>query len=205
MWLRHRDAEPSIDPSAYVAPSAVLSGDVRIGPDSRVLHGAVLSADGGAVTIGASCVIMEQAVLRGTPAHPVAVGAHVLVGPHAYLTGCEIADEVFIATGAMIFNGARMGRASRVGLGGAVHIGAQVADDVLIPIGWIAIGDPARMYPPGDAEPILAGLNERGGFLPYVFGVEDTGDRGAMMRTAMRRYARSLGRHRDDVEIAPPG
>ncbi|HEY3718456.1 MAG TPA: gamma carbonic anhydrase family protein [Jatrophihabitantaceae bacterium] len=204
MWLRHRDSEPSIDPSAYVAPSAVLSGDVRIGPDSRVLHGAVVSADGGAVTIGANSVIMEQAVLRGTPAHPVAVGDHVLVGPHAYLTGCEIADEVFVATGAMVFNGARMGRASRVGLGGAVHIGTQLAAGDNVPIGWIAVGDPARIYAPGDAEPILAGLSDRGGFLPYVFGVEDTGDRGEMMRTTMRRYTRSLARHRDDVEIAPP-
>jgi hypothetical protein len=49
-----------------VAPTAVLSGDVRVGPGSCVLHGAVLNADGGAVRIGANCVIMENAVLRGT-------------------------------------------------------------------------------------------------------------------------------------------
>jgi len=203
MWLRHRDAEPSIDPSAYVAPSAVLSGDVRIGADSRVLHGAVLTADGGPVQVGASCVIMEQAVLRGTRPNPLIIGDHVLVGPHAYLTGCEIADEVFIATGAMVFNGARMGRASRVGLGGSVHIGTKVADEQNVPIGWIAVGDPAQVYPPGDAEPIMDGLRDQGGFLPYVFGVEDTGDRGELMRTTMSRYVKALGRHRDDTELRP--
>jgi len=45
---------------------------------------------------------------RGTRAHPLLIGDHVLIGPHAYLTGYDIGDEVFIATGAMIFNGARM-------------------------------------------------------------------------------------------------
>ena len=61
-----------------MAPTAVLSGQVRVGPGSCVLHGAVLSADGGPVEIGANCVIMEQAVLRGTPRHPLTIGDHVL-------------------------------------------------------------------------------------------------------------------------------
>lgn len=201
MDVRHRDSGPSVDPSAYVAPTAVLSGDVRIGPDSRVLHGAVLTADGGPIRVGATCVVMEHAVLRGTPANPLLIGDHVLVGPHAYLTGCEIADEVFIATGAMVFNGARMARASSLALGGAVHIGCQVAEETAIPIGWIAVGDPARMYPPGDMQPIRDGLQEMGGFLPYVFGVSNTGNRGEMMRSAMQRYARGLARHMDDAVL----
>lgn len=202
MRVRHRGTQPSIDPGAYVAPTAVLSGDVRIGPDSRVMHGAVLTAEGGSIHVGATCVIMEHAVLRGTPAHPVVVGDHVLVGPHAYLSGCEIEDEVFIATGAMVFNGARMRRASSVALGGAVHIGCQVPERLGVPIGWVAVGDPARLYPPGDAPSIRSGLGEQGGFLPYVFGVDDTGDRGEMMRAAMARYTRGLARHRDDEVLS---
>src|SRR5215469_4423119 len=112
MQIRHRDTTPSVDPSAYIAQTVVLSGDVRVGPGSCVLHGAVLNADGGAVRIGANCVIMENAVLRGTPRHPLTVGDHVLAGPNSYLTGATIGDEVFIATGAMVFNGATMGAAS---------------------------------------------------------------------------------------------
>lgn len=68
--IRHGDSSPSVDREAYVAPTAVLSGEVRVGPGSCVLHGAVISADGGPVDIGANCVIMEHAVLRGTPRHP---------------------------------------------------------------------------------------------------------------------------------------
>ena len=186
-----------------MAPTAVLSGQVRVGPGSCVLHGAVLSADGGPVDVGASCVIMEHAVLRGTARHPLVIGDHVLAGPHSYLTGCRVGDEVFIATGAMVFNGAQMGRASSVALGGAVHIGCVVPPETRIPIGWVAVGDPARLYPPGEAAQIRAGLEEAGGFLPFVFGTDPAADRGEQMRTAMRRYARSLARRHHDDEQFP--
>ena len=59
-----------------------------IGPDARILFGAVLTADGGPVEIGAGCIVMENAVLRGTRQDPLRLGRHVLVGPLAYLTGC---------------------------------------------------------------------------------------------------------------------
>jgi carbonic anhydrase/acetyltransferase-like protein (isoleucine patch superfamily) len=116
MEIKHREMTPSVHPDAYVAPTAVLSGQVSVGAGSCVLHGAVLTADGGPVEVGANCVIMEHAVLRGTPRHRLVVGDHVLAGPNSYLTGCQVDDEVFIATGAMVFNGARMGRASRAAL-----------------------------------------------------------------------------------------
>src|SRR5262249_7012703 len=167
-----RESTPSVDPEAYVAPTAVLSGQVRIGPGSCVLHGAVVTADGGPVDIGANTVIMEHAVLRGTSRHPLTVGDHVLAGPHSYLTGCTIGDQGFIDTGAMVFSGARMGRASSVALCGAVHIGCVVPPETRIPIGWVAVGDPARSYPPDQVSDIRAGLTEAGSFLPFVFGTD---------------------------------
>jgi carbonic anhydrase/acetyltransferase-like protein (isoleucine patch superfamily) len=202
MEIRHRESTPSVDPDAYVAPTAVLSGQVRVGPGSCVLHGAVLSADGGPVDIGANCVIMEHAVLRGTPRHPLTIGDHVLAGPHSYLTGCTVGDEVFIATGAMVFNGAQIGRASSVALGGAVHIGCVVPPETRIPAGWVAVGDPARLYSPDQAGDIRAGLEEPGGFLPFVFGIDPAADRSQQMRTAMRRYAHFLSRSHNGDEQA---
>jgi carbonic anhydrase/acetyltransferase-like protein (isoleucine patch superfamily) len=199
MRITHDGVRPTPHPDAYVSPAAVLSGDVHVGAHSRVLHGAVLTAEGGPVTIGEACVVMEGAVLRSTRRHPLTLGDHVLVGPNAYLTGCRIEDEVFVATGAMVFNGAVMRRASSVALGGAVHIGCQVPAEKRIPIGWVAVGDPARLYPPTAVEEIRTELAELGGFLPYVFGTEDSGDRGRMMRESMARYVRGLARHREDV------
>ena len=200
MEISQRDRTPSVDPDAYVAPTAVLRGEVRVGPGSCVLDGAVLTADGGQVRVGAHTMIMEHAVLRGTPRHPVTIGDHALAGPHSYLAGCAIGDEVFIATGAMIFNGARMGRASSVALGGAVHIGCVVPPETRIPIGWVAVGDPARLYPPDEAESIRTGLTEAGQFLPFVFGTDPGAGRGEQMRTAMRRYTGFVARSRRDDE-----
>src|SRR5258708_27068881 len=202
MRVRHLDMVPSVHPEAYVARTAVLSGEVRIGRGSCIMHGAVLAAEGGPVDIGANCVIMENAVLRGTQRHPLIVGDHVLAGPHSHLTGCVIADEVFIATGAMVFNGAHMGRASSVARGGTVHIGCIVPPLTRIPIGWVAVSDPARMYPPGEVEPIRAGLAEvGGGFLPFVFGVDDAGDRRQQMQAALQRYTAAMSRHHPEGEL----
>jgi carbonic anhydrase/acetyltransferase-like protein (isoleucine patch superfamily) len=201
MEIRHGDGTPSVDRDAYVAPTAVLRGQVRVGPGSCVLDGAVLTADGGPVQIGANSVIMEHAVLRGTPRHPLTIGDHVLAGPHSYLTGCSVGDEVFVATGAMVFNGARMGRASSVALCGAVHIGCVVPPETRIPIGWVAVGDPARLYPPDEVDSIRAGLTEAGQFLPFVFGTDPGADRGEQMRTAMRRYAGFLTRSHSGDEL----
>src|SRR5262245_43208162 len=117
MLVEHRGFTPSIDPTAWIAPTAVVSGAVAIGPRTRVLHGAVLTAEGRApVTVGAECVIMEHAVLRATGRHPLALGDRVLVGPHAHLSGCAIGSRCFVATGAMIFNGARLGETCTVAL-----------------------------------------------------------------------------------------
>jgi carbonic anhydrase/acetyltransferase-like protein (isoleucine patch superfamily) len=72
-----------VDPSAYVAPTAVLCGDVRVGPDARILFGAVLTAEDGTAEVGARCVVMEQALRRGRGRHRLTVGDDVLVAPHA--------------------------------------------------------------------------------------------------------------------------
>ena len=87
MLLEHRGRRPRIHESAYVAPTAVICGDVTIGEDCQILFGAVLVAEGGPVVIGSNCIIMEYAVVRGTSSHPTHLGDHVLVGPHTHLTG----------------------------------------------------------------------------------------------------------------------
>ncbi len=205
MLREHLGRRPNIHPDALVDSSALVSGEVTIGAGSRVLAGAILTAESGPITIGQRCVIMEQAVLRGTARHPLRVGNHVLVGPHAHLSGCEVADAVFIATNAMVFNGAQVGRASTVALGGTVHIGCRLPAGGLVPIGWVAVGDPAEIHPPREAEQIFGGLGALGGFMPYVFGVAAGPDRDQTMIAALDRYTAALGRHVDDREVADEG
>ena len=97
-----------------MAPTAIVCGDVRIGPDARILFGAVLTAEDGSIEIGERCVVMENALLRGREQHPTRLGDDVLVGPHAHVNGVTIEDGCFIATGAALFPGAVLGTGTEV-------------------------------------------------------------------------------------------
>ena len=201
MLLEHGEGRPIIDESAYVAPNAVVSGNVTIGPDCSVLFGAVITAEGGAVEIGSDCVIMEHAVIRGTARHPTRVGSRVLVGPHAHLTGCSIADDVFLATGVAVFNGAEVGPRTEVRINGVVHVNSVVPPDSTVPIGWVAVGIPARLFAPHEHDAIWEVQREMD-FPGTVFGVSRTVSAGE----STRRYARALrDRHSEDTVLRRGG
>jgi carbonic anhydrase/acetyltransferase-like protein (isoleucine patch superfamily) len=195
MLLEHRGKSPQVDPSAYVAPTAVLCGDVRVGPDARVLFGAVLTAEDGRVEIGARCVIMENALIRGRDQHPARIGDDVLIGPHAHVNGTTIEDGCFIATGAALFPGARVGTGSEVRIHGVVHVNTVLEPGSTVPIGWIAVGDPARILPPDRHDDIWA-IQRELDFPGTVYGIP----RGTDATTMMRAQAAWFAAHRDDVE-----
>ncbi len=199
MYVEHGGRRPNIHPSAWIAPDAVVSGDVTIGPDTTVLYGAVLTAEaGGRIEVGSGCVIMEHAVLRSSGRFPLYLGNRVLVGPHAYLTGCTVESHSFIATGAMVFNGARLGDACVVALGGKVHIDTELVAGTRVPIGYIAIGRPATIHPPENAPAVHEEL-ARLDFMRFVFGVDTEGkERAEVMEEALARYSRALQTHRSD-------
>lgn len=206
MILEHRGKRPTIHASAYVAPTAVVCGEVSIGEHSRILFGAVVAAEGGPVSIGSHCIVMENAVIRGTPRHPARLGNHILVGPHAHLTGCAVDDNVFLATGTVIHNGARIGSRAEVRIHGVVHVEANVLPGAIVPIGWIAVGDPAQVVPPQEHERIWSARGPAN--LPLtVFGLEHSPTRESIMPELTRRYARALGEHKNDqiVEIGDHG
>jgi carbonic anhydrase/acetyltransferase-like protein (isoleucine patch superfamily) len=197
MLLEHRGKRPNIHASAYVAPTAVICGDVTIGENSRVLFGAALAAEGGPVVVGAHCIIMENAIIRGVRQHPTHIGNHVLVGPRAYLTGCTVEDNAFLATGTTVFNGARIGTRAEVRINGVVHLKTNVPPDAVVPIGWVAVGDPAEILPPSDHDRIWA-IQEPLNFPRTVFGLERAPAGETIMPELTRRYARALEKHRED-------
>jgi len=197
--IEHDGRRPHVDPSAWVAPNAVLSGDVRIGPDCRVLFGAVLTDDGGPVEVGAQSIVMEHALIRGRARHPARIGRHVVVGPQAHLNGVVVDDDAFIATGAALFPGARVGAGAEVRIHGVVHVNTVLPPGGLVPIGWVAVGDPARVFPPDRHDDIWA-IQETLDFPGTAFGLpRDTPD---LRAEATRRYAEVFGRHRDDRVLA---
>jgi carbonic anhydrase/acetyltransferase-like protein (isoleucine patch superfamily) len=200
--LEHQGVRPKIDPTARIAPTAVICGDVSVGPNTSIGFGAVVVAESGPVEIGANCVIMDTAVLRGLKHSKLMLRNNVLVGPRAYLTGCTIEEDVFLATGCSVFNGAVIGRKSEVRINGIVHLKTRLPEGSMVPLNWIAVGDPAVILPPEDHEKIWAILRPLN-FPHYVFGVERPAEGETIMPTVLPRYAAALRRlHADDAEVA---
>jgi carbonic anhydrase/acetyltransferase-like protein (isoleucine patch superfamily) len=200
--IEHQGRRPHVHATAYVAPTATLCGDITIGENSCVLFGAIVSGEGGPVEIGADCVIMENAVIRGSQRHPVRIGKHVLVGPRAYLTGCTVDDDVFLATGATVFNAAHIGSGSEVRINGIVHLRTTLPPRSLVPINWIAVGDPVQILPPDQHERIWS-VQQPLNFPRTVFGLERPPAGESIMPELTRRYTRALVRHRHDRILEP--
>jgi gamma-carbonic anhydrase len=171
-----------IHETATVASSAVVTGDVTIGRNSRVLHGAVLDGDLGPVVVGSDVVVMEHALLRGRADHPLTVGDAVLVGPHSHLNGTSVEDEVFVATGVSMFPGSRAGAGCELRVNSVLHVRSVLPAGTVVPIGWVAAGDPAQLFSPDRHEELWA-VQEPLDFPGTVYGVP----RGTSMREIMRR------------------
>lgn len=174
----------TVHEDAWVSPTAVLSGDVTIGAGSRILDLAVIRATDGPVVIGRDVVVMEHALLRGRADHPLTIGDAVLVGPHTHLNGTQVEDEVFIATGVSLFPGSVAGQGSELRIGAVLHVNSRLAPHTVVPIGWIAAGDPAQLFPPGEHDELWA-VQEPLDFPGTVYGVE----RGTSMREIMRHQS----------------
>ncbi|TXK19532.1 gamma carbonic anhydrase family protein [Homoserinibacter sp. GY 40078] len=201
MRYEHLGHSPRIDATAVIAPTAVVSGDVTIGPGCQILHGAVITAEGGPITIGPSSIVMENALLRSSASDPLHIGEHVLVGPMASVSGATIGDEVFLATGSRVFNGARIGTRSEVRINAVVHLRTVLPPDSTVPIAWVAVGDPARILSPDRHDEIWE-IQQDLDFPGYVFGLDrQTPD---LMVQLTERYARHLARHADDIPLTDP-
>ena len=110
----------------------------------------------------------------------------------------RIGDEVFLATGTRVFNGAHLGDRSEVRVNATVHLRTNLPEDTVVPIGWVAVGDPATLYSPDQHEEIWAAQRELD-FLGYVFGIDrSTPD---LMVQLTERYGRSLARHARDEQV----
>lgn len=197
MLIEHDGKRPSIDKSCWVAPNAVVVGDVSIGPETSIGYGAVLTAESGPIQIGRNCIIMENAVLRGTRRFPLTIGDHVLIGPQSSITGCTIEDEVFLATHCSIFNGSHIGRACEIRINGVVYVNTRLDSGETVPTGWVAVGNPAKIFPAENHDDIWA-VQEPLNFPKTVFGLDRPPPGESIMREMTERYTKLLSRHRDD-------
>jgi carbonic anhydrase/acetyltransferase-like protein (isoleucine patch superfamily) len=200
MIIEHLGKVPQIHPSAYIAPNATICGDVTIGEGARVLFGAQIIAEGGKIDIGKNCIILENAVVRSKTQHSTCIGPHTLIGPNAHVVGCTIEESVFIATGAAIFHGAFLGARSEVRINGIVHLLTHLPADSLVPIGWVAVGNPAQILPPDQHEKIWA-IQQPLNFPKTVYGVKRVPQGVSNMPEITERLSNIYGSHKDDTVL----
>lgn len=143
----------------WVAPTAVITGDVAIGEESSVWHHAVLRGDMDAIVIGRQSNVQDNAVIHCDTDFPARLGDRVVVGHGAIVHGAVVEDECTVGMGSVVMTGAHIGTGSFLG-GGAV-----VPENMKVPPRSVVVGVPAKVLKPVD-DALLARI--RGGALGYV-------------------------------------
>jgi carbonic anhydrase/acetyltransferase-like protein (isoleucine patch superfamily) len=135
---------PRVDPSAFVAPTATLVGDVIVEAGASIWYGAVIRADYAPVIVRAGANVQDGAVLHGPPGLTTDVGRGATVAHNCVVHGAILGDECLIANGAIVLDAARIGARS------LVAAGSVVAANTEIPAGFLAAGAPAVVKRPID-------------------------------------------------------
>jgi carbonic anhydrase/acetyltransferase-like protein (isoleucine patch superfamily) len=205
MLIKHRDFAPLVDRSAFVAPTAVLVGKVRVGPRARIMYGATLDAEGSSIEIGECTIVCENAVIRasasGAVEQPVLVGDHVFISPHATLLGCTVEPCAYIATGATVLQGATIQPGAVVAVGALVHANTVLPGEFFVPPNAIAIGDPVKLYSPDEREALAQAIKSVG-FAKTAFNVEaEWEDRLARYKQTTEVRSKEFESHFNDVVL----
>ncbi len=131
--------EPTIHPTAFVAPTATIVGDVTIEEEASVWYGAVVRADYSPIVIRAGANVQDGSILHAPPEMPIEVGAGATVAHLCVVHGATLGDECLVANGATILDGARIGARAMIAGGAVVTPGAEIPD------GMLAAGVPAKV------------------------------------------------------------
>src|SRR5215213_4749501 len=131
--------EPRVAPDAFVAPTAVLIGDVVVEEGASVWFGAVLRGDFNRIVVGAGTSVQDNCVIHTNEELPTTIGSNVTVGHLSLLEGCEIEDGALIGMGSIVLNRARVGRRAMLAAGSVVRENQKIPSEVL------AAGVPAEV------------------------------------------------------------
>lgn len=134
-----------IHPTAFIAPGAVVLGDVTLGARASVWYAAVVRGDVNSIVIGEATNVQDGSVVHVDDDWPTRIGARVGVGHRAIVHGCTVEDDCLIGMGSVLLNGVR------IGAGSVVAAGAVVPEDTTVPPGSLVVGVPARVTRPVDA------------------------------------------------------
>jgi carbonic anhydrase/acetyltransferase-like protein (isoleucine patch superfamily) len=130
---------PQLGTGAWVADSAEVIGNVKLGENASIWFGAVLRGDNETMTIGRNSNVQDMSMLHSDPGSPLTIGENVTIGHQVMLHGCTVGDNSLIGIQAVVLNNAKIGRNSIVGAGSVVTEGKEFPDNSLI------FGSPAKV------------------------------------------------------------
>ncbi|MCM3844578.1 gamma carbonic anhydrase family protein [Pseudonocardia sp. DR1-2] len=130
---------PQVHEQAWVAPGAVLAGEVSVGPETGIWYTCVIRADLAPITLGARTNVQDGSVLHADPGFPATIGDGVTIGHRAVVHGCTVEDDVLIGMGAVLMNGVH------VGAGSLVAAGAVLTQGTVVPPGSLVAGVPGKV------------------------------------------------------------
>jgi carbonic anhydrase/acetyltransferase-like protein (isoleucine patch superfamily) len=139
MFIEYKGKTPKVHHSAFVAPTAVLIGDVEVGEESSVWFGVVVRGDNGPIRIGARTSVQDNAVLHVSEDCSTIIGNDVTIGHCAVLEDCTIEDGALIGSNAVVLNLAVVGRRALIAAGSVVGVGAKIPSET------VAAGAPAQV------------------------------------------------------------
>lgn len=148
MIIEYRGKRPKVAPSAFIAPTAVLIGDVEVGEEASIWFGVVIRGDNGPIRIGARTNVQDNAVLHVSEGNATVLEDDVTIGHCAVLEDCRIERSALIGSNAVVLNGATVGTQA------LVAAGAVVAMNTTIPPRVLAAGAPAAVKRELDAEAV---------------------------------------------------
>ncbi len=131
--------KPRIAQDSYIAPEAVVIGDVVLASQVSVWFNAVIRADNDVIEIGEGSNVQDGAVLHIDPGHPLHIGKRVTVGHKAMLHGCTVGDGSLIGINAVVLNDAQIGKHCLIGAN------ALVKEGMVVPDGALVLGSPGRV------------------------------------------------------------
>ena len=135
------DKKPQLPPAGeyWVAPNAVVAGDVILKPGASIWFGAVVRGDNDPITIGRDTNIQDGSVLHSDPGEPLTIGDGVTVGHMVMLHSCEIGDNTLIGIGAVVLGRARIGKNCLIGAN------SLITEGKVIPDGSMVMGAPGKV------------------------------------------------------------
>lgn len=139
MIKKYKEAFPDIHSSCFIAENATIIGKAIIQEGSSVWYNSVVRADSDEIFIGKNSNIQDNCTLHTDLNHKLYIGNHVTIGHQAILHGAYVEDEVLIGMGAIILNGAHIGKHS------IIAAGALVPENMIIPENSVVMGCPAKI------------------------------------------------------------